>query len=272
MFRKLSTWFVVLTMLMAATICSGCGNTSQENTGTDKSTPVVEEQPQESLLVYSGAGLKKPMDEIGAVFEEKYNIKIDYSYAGSAQNLSQIELSGKGDAWTPGDISYAKTAQDKDLITGMKNVVYHIPVIAVPKGNPAGIQSLQDFGKPGVKVVLGDEKACAIGKLCVKLFADNNLTDAVKTNTVATTATVNELLVYLTMNQADATIVWEDNVFGSEDIEAVAIPEEQNKIKTVPVCTLKSSQNPELAQQFADFVAGPEGQAIYAKYGFKTID
>lgn len=271
MFRRFSTWLVLLAMVMMAFLCGGCANSNPDNKNAEESKPAVE-QPQETLLVYSGAGLKKPMDEIGTLFEDKYNVKIEYSYAGSAQNLSQIELSGKGDAWAPGDISYAKTAQEKDLLTSMKNIVYHIPVIAVPEGNPAGIKSLQDLGKPGVKVVLGDEKACAIGQVCVKLFAGNNLTDAVKSNTVATTATVNELLVYLTMKQADATIVWEDNVYGAEDVEAVSIPEQQNKIKTVPICTLKSSQDPEMAQQFADFVAGPEGKAVFTKYGFKTID
>jgi len=59
---------------------------------------------------------------------------------------------------------------------------------------------------------------------------------------------------------------------GVEDVEIVEIPAEINQIKTIPVLVLKSSENPELAQKFADFVAGPEGKAIYAKHGFKPVE
>jgi len=44
----------------------------------------------DSLLVYSGAGLRKPMDEIAQVFKEKYGIQIQYTYGGSAQNMGVL--------------------------------------------------------------------------------------------------------------------------------------------------------------------------------------
>ncbi|MBC7075915.1 MAG: molybdate ABC transporter substrate-binding protein [Syntrophomonadaceae bacterium] len=260
----------VLLVIFAAVAVVGCSTTTTDNENKNGEAAVSESQ--ESLMVYSGAGLRKPMDEIGKVFEEKYNVKVEYSYAGSAQNLSQIEITGKGDVYIPGAMYYAEQAIEKGLAINKQDVAYHIPVIAVPKGNPAGIKKLEDLAKPGVKVALGDEKAAAIGKTAISILEKNGIKSAVEANVKATAPTVNEVLVYVTMKQVDAAIIWEDNVVGVEEVEIVQIPAEQNEIKTLPVCVLKSSEKPDLAQKFADFVAGPEGKEIFEKHGFRPVE
>lgn len=35
----------------------------------------------ESIMVYSGAGMRKPMDEIGTAFHKKYGTTVKYNYA-----------------------------------------------------------------------------------------------------------------------------------------------------------------------------------------------
>ena len=50
---------------------------------------------EDMLLVYSGAGLRKPMDKIGAAFEKKYGVSVKYNYASSNTLLSQIGLTKK---------------------------------------------------------------------------------------------------------------------------------------------------------------------------------
>ena len=57
---------------------------------------------KDMLLVYSGAGMRKPMDKIGIAFEKKYGVAVTYNYAGSNTLLSQIELTKKGDVYMPG--------------------------------------------------------------------------------------------------------------------------------------------------------------------------
>ena len=45
-----------------------------------------------SLLVYCRAGIRKPMDEIGRLFKQKYGMEVEYNYAGSNTLVSQMEL------------------------------------------------------------------------------------------------------------------------------------------------------------------------------------
>ena len=56
----------------------------------------------DSLLVYSGAGLKAPMQEIGSLFENQTGTKVELTYAGSGALLSQMNLTHKGDVYIPG--------------------------------------------------------------------------------------------------------------------------------------------------------------------------
>ncbi|MCG8484114.1 MAG: molybdate ABC transporter substrate-binding protein [Clostridia bacterium] len=261
MYNFKKNFALLILMILIIINVVGC-NASEEQASN--------EGPQ-SLMVLSGAGLRKPMDEIGEVFKEKYGIEIQYTYASSAHNLSQIELSQEGDVYLAGSLYYYESAKEKDLVDFKKDVAYHIPIIAVPQGNPKGVKTLSDFTKPGVKVVLGDPKSAAIGKVAKKMIEKEGLTEQIEKNVVATAATVNELVVYITMKQGDATIIWEDNVMNIPEVQMIEIPEEKNMIKTIPVCLIKSSKQKESAQKFIDFVVSDEGKAIYKKHGFKPV-
>ncbi len=266
------TAIFMVTILFCSAIALGCIEEAQEPaTTTDETsgelTHPATEEPH-SLLVYCGAGMRKPMDELGSLFFEEYGISVNYNYAGSNTLLSQMELTQKGDVYMPGATYYFDIAKEKGITDYEQRVAYHVPVIAVPEGNPAGITSLADLAEPGVTVILGDPKAAAIGKLGNKILEENGIYDTVANNTIARGATVNELVVYTSMKQADASIIWEDLVVNSEKMEIVEIPREQNIVKIIPIGTLTFSEKKGTATKFVDFVASPEGKAIFEKHGF----
>ena len=228
------------------------------------------ETPQ-ALMVYSGAGMLKLMDELGPLFEQKYGVTVKYNYGGSNTLLSQIELTQQGDVYMPGAAMYIEKAKEKGFVDYEQRVAYHIPVIAVPEGNPANITSLNDLTKPGVKVVLGDAKAAACGKVANKILEKNGIFDAVDANVIARTATVNELVVSTCMGTADASIIWNASLVRTEkETDIIEIPKEQNIIKVIPIGTLTFSENKDMATKFVDFVASDEGKEVFEKHGFTT--
>ncbi len=272
--KKLRKLFIVpLMILVLLLVFTGCSNKSaSESTDTGKNdTEQTLKYEGETLMVHSGAGLSKVMNEIGQAFEEKYGAKVNYNYAGSAQLLGQMEITKTGDVFVGGSLNDADIARQKGFADTYEEVVYHIPAIAVPKGNPAGIASLDDMAKPGIKLVLGDTKSNAIGKKGEKIFAKNNLAEAINANVVARDATVNEIVTHIGLKQGDAGLIWEDNGSGATDIEVISIPEDQNVIDKVPVCVLNFTEHKELAQAFTDFISSEEGVAIFARHGFKEI-
>jgi len=257
--HKLISLFVLF-LIAGALFVAGC-------TTTGSTAGSVPTQTQESLLVYSGAGLKSAMEDIGKAFTDKYGIGVQYTYGGSGMLISQMNLTRKGDVFIPGSTVEYATAQKQGLVSDCRMVAYHVPVIAVLKGNPKGITSIQDFAKPGLKVALGDVNATAIGKAGAKMFAKYNITDAVGRNVITRTPTINELTVIMNTGQADASLLTLDQI-NPEKVDAITIPVSDNVVLIVPIGVTTFTKNSERAQKFADFVASDEGKAIFARHGF----
>jgi len=221
------------------------------------------------LLVYCGAGMKKPMDEIGCLFEQKYGVTVEYNYAGSGHLLSQMEMTRMGDVYQPGASYYLDVAEDKGIIDRREPIAYHIPVITVTKGNPCNITCLDDLTKQGMKVVLGNIQACAIGKVSDEILTKRGIKKAVGNNVVNWGATVNELVISVALGHANATITWNESAFFAADkVDIVEIPMEHNIIRIIPIGTLTFSKNSLMANRFIDFVASDEGLAVFKKHGF----
>ena len=209
------------------------------------------------------------MNELGSQFEQEYGVKVICNYAGSGHLLNQMELAEEGDIYQPGAMHYFDIARESGFIDYEKSVAYHVPVVAVPKGNPANITSLDDLSQPGVRVALGDLRACAIGKLGDRILEKNGIKDAVRDNTVVYGTTVNALILYVSGGDVGAAITWEETVlFAPNETEAICVPESENIIQMIPIGTLTFSENKESAEEFVDFVTSDYGKAIYEKYGF----
>jgi len=253
------TAILAVIILFCSVIAHGCiGKPAQSAT-----------EGTESLLVYCGAGMRAPMNELGDQFEQECGVKVICNYAGSGHLLNQMELAQQGDVYQPGAMHYFTIAREKGFIDYEKRVAYHVPVIAVPKGNPANITGPDDLTNTGVRVALGDPEACAIGRLADKILEKNGIADAVLDNTVVYGTTVNSLILYVSGGDVDAALTWGETVlFAPNETTVIDIPAEENIIQTIPIGTLTFSENKESAEEFVLFVTSDYGKAVYAKHGF----
>jgi molybdate transport system substrate-binding protein len=226
----------------------------------------------EELLLYCGAGIRPPVDELIEVFESEYGIKIAPDYAGSEVLLSKIKLVRRGDLYMPGDKHYVEQAAQADMILSRQSVCYWVPAILVQKGNPKGISELNDLLKPGIKLGLGDPDACAIGRTSKRILEKNNIKwEDIEKNLTFKSLTVNELGMQIQAQALDAVIVWDAiaqyyNEFGDD----IPIPVENNIISTIDIGVLKFTKHQELAKKFVDFVASEAGQQIFQKHNYST--
>ncbi len=245
--------------LLAMAMLAGCGSKAQNS-----STESI--QYADSLMVYCAASMKPSMQDIGAAFQQKYGTRIDYNFGGSGTLLTQIQTTQQGDAFIPAEAKYIDQAEEKGLVDKKETLVYHVPAIMVPGNNPAGIGTLADLAKPGVKVVWGDPKACAIGDVGNQILDKIGLKDALWANVIATTATVDPLVVYMSQGQADGTVVWSE--METAGTKMINIPSDQNVIQTVPIASLSISINRDTANAFVAFCTSDEAKAIFESYKF----
>ncbi len=238
--------------LVAAVMFAGCSRKSKE------------------LLLYCGAGIRPPAEELVETFRREHGVKIATDYAGSETLLSTIRLVRRGDLYMPGDKHYVEQAAREGMILSQRSVCYFVPTILVQKGNPKNISSLEDLLKPGVKLGLGDEKACAIGRKCKRIFAKNNIAWAeVEKNLKFQSLTVNELGMQIQATSLDAVIVWDAIAqYYSEYGEEIPILVEKNVISTVDIGVLSFTKNRSLAEEFVEFAASARGRNIFRKHNY----
>jgi molybdate transport system substrate-binding protein len=235
-------------------------------------------EPTGNITVLAGAGTVKAMNDLITNFE-KQNPKtiINVKYGGSGEIFANLATQNTGDVFVPGDEKFMKDAQNKGYIINntVKPVVYHIPVIAVVKGNPKNITSVKDLANPGVRVALGSKNSTAIGMLSMKILNKTGVMMGITKNVVVYTPTVNQLLTYLTTGQVDAVIMTQDIATtgeGHAKIKVITIPKDQNVIATIPVGITTFTKNKNLATKFENYILSPDGLAIWKKWGFKPVN
>jgi molybdate transport system substrate-binding protein len=254
---------ILISVLAAVVLLGGCS----------KKKPEQREAAANELLLYCGAGIRPPVDKLVHDFENESGTKIAVDYAGSEVLLSKIKLTHKGDLYLPGDSHYVAQAAKADMILSQEVVCYFVPTILVQKGNPKNIQKLEDLLKPGVKLGLGDAKACAIGLISREIFDKNNISGAeVEKNLKFQSQTVNELGLQIQAQALDAVIVWDAiahyyDRYGTE----VSIPLERNVISTVDIGVLKFTRNKEAAEKFVQFITSQKGRDVFKEHNY-TVD
>ncbi len=225
---------------------------------------------QKTLLIFAGAGMKEPLNEAGMIFEKKYGIKVIYDYEGSGRLGNKILLGQTPDLFIPGGSKWSNILKSKGYILYCKPIAQHIPVIITPLSNNK-VNNLYDLKKREVTLVIGDDKACAIGRVTNRIFkkAKINKNDL---NIVAYGVTIKQLVHWIEAGNADASIVWHVDALESGRVRIIKIPDKFNEKDIIPVCILKDSKNKKVAKKFISFLFSKQGKALFKKYGFSILD
>ena len=246
----------------------GCGDAP---IGKDEPSTASSKTDAE-LLIFVGAGIRPPVAELAEVFALENGVRVVPDYAGSEVLINKIKLSRRGDVYMPGDRYYVEQAAQADMIVSHHSVCYFVPTILVQKGNPKAITGVTDLVKPGIRLGLGDEKACAIGRKCKRLFEKNDIPwPEVEKNLKFQSMTVNELGMQIQAKSLDAVIVWDAVAqYYIEHGDQVPIPAEKNVISTVDAGVLTFSKHPKLAEKLIQLACSPRGREIFQRHGYRV--
>lgn len=265
-----------LGLCMAVTLMSGCGTKDGEKAveqSTEDQRKVSETEKKETvnLFVYSGAGLKKAMEELKTVYEkENPHIKLEINYAGGGKLFAELEASRKGDLFIVGSKKDYKKAQEKNLVRDGVPVADHTPTIIVAKGNPKGIQTVADLAKEGVRVVIADPEAAPIGDRAVKIFK-NAGAENVMDNVVTQVENLPAIVAAVDSGNADAGIATLDSVFDNDKLDKVLIPDDINVGMDINASICTDTKYPEEAEAFKAFIVSEKGRKILADHGFMYL-
>jgi hypothetical protein len=142
-------------------------------------------------------------------------------------------------------------------------------VIAVPKGNPKNIRTLEDLMKPGMRVSVGQPQQCTIGALTRIMLEKMNLYDSVMSNVVMQTASSAMLVPTVTTKSVDATLAYiTDTQAESDKVDVVRI-HSPYALAIQPFSIARSSDYKYLGRRLFESVARSGEQFRAAGFHFR---
>jgi len=227
---------------------------------------------EKRIAAFCGSASKPAMEEAAAVFEEKMGIRVDLHFSGSGTMLSQMKMSRRGDLYIPGSPDYMAKAERERIVDPetVKILAYLVIAIDVQHGNPKDIRTLSDLAGSGIRVGIGNPEAVCVGLYAVEVLERSGLLKDVQKNIVTHAPSCSGTASLLAMKKVDAIIGW--RVFSKwnpDKIDAVFLkPDQVPRLAYIPAAISTYSQDRESAQKFIDFLTSPEGQEIFAKWGY----
>ncbi len=251
--RDLFPLFLALALLITGVVC-GCGNAGRA--------------VKPEIMVFAGAGMRLPLNEIGQRFNEKYQVEVIYDYGGSGRLANKILAGQAPGIFIPGGEKWAKILKKKGFLKDYLPLAPHIPVIITrPADNR--IKSFAHFSDPNNRIVLGDATACAIGAATTVILEKAGLAES-KLNIKARGITVKQLVQWIENHNADSAIVWQADAVQSGRVRIIDIPEPYNCPGLIPVgWTAKAKKE---AFLYIQYLLSAEGRAVFGQYGFKEVD
>ncbi|MDA2813655.1 molybdate ABC transporter substrate-binding protein [Nocardiopsis sp. RSe5-2] len=217
------------------------------------------------LTVFAAASLTEVFTDLGERFEEETGTRVDFNFAGSSDLALQIADGAPADVFASADTRTMDDVAGDGLVRGEPRVFARNELrIAVPEGNPAGIEGLEDLADPGTRVALcAEEVPCGA--------AARKLLDAqgVEVSGASQEEDVKAALTRARLGEVDAALVYTTDVRSAGgEVEGVPVEGADEAANDYPIAVVKDAAAPQAAQEWVDFVLSDEGQGALADAGF----
>jgi molybdate transport system substrate-binding protein len=248
-------------------LAAGCG-AGPDATGTGGAAPGAAEDTaiDGSITVFAAASLSGTFSDLAETFEDAHpGAEVTLTFAGSSDLVTQIVEGAPADVLASADTRTMRTVADEGLLgEAAVDFATNTLQLAVPPDNPAGIASLADAARSGVKtVVCAARVPCGAAAVAVEEAAGVDLTP------VSEESSVSDVLGKVTSGEADAGLVYVTDVLAAGDaVLGIGVARADAAVTTYPIAPLAGSPEAATAGAFVAFVTGPEGRSVLQAAGF----
>jgi len=213
----------------------------------------------ERLTVFAASSLTDVLPRIDA--RPRYNL------AGSDQLAFQIGQRAPADVFAAASPKYPEGLYRKGLVFKPVPFATNRLVVIVPASNPAGIRSVFDLEKKGVRLVIGSA-GVPIGDYTRKVLARLRLRAALA-NVVSEETDVRSVVAKVALGGADAGIVYATDARpAAGKVKKVGIPSRGQPSVVYEIAIVRSTKKLAAARAYVARVLGRSGRIALRSYGF----
>ena len=241
------------------------------------------------LIVFAAASMTETLTEIGELFmEENPDVEIVFNFDSSGTLKTQIQEGAECDVFISAgqkqmnqlDITASEDVNTEGLDFVLENTRFNIlenkVALAVPEGNPAGIESYDGLAEMladgEVFLAMGNEDV-PVGQYTQKILAYYELSEEelAAAGSVTYGSNVKEVTTQVSEATVDCGIIYQTDAF-SAGLEVVDTATAEMCGQVIyPAAVLNIASDAELARAFLDFCTGAEASAIFEAVGFTPM-
>lgn len=288
---------------MTASILAGCGSKEAEGPAdtsaaeeteaeeTEAEPEAAEEEAVEeeaaageavTLNVFAAASMTETLTAIQEMYADAApNVTLVFNFDSSGTLKTQIEEGAECDLF----ISAAQKQMNQIDITadpevntdgldfvleGSRiNLLENKVVLAVPDGNPAGIESFEDLGTDKLSLLALGNDDVPVGQYSTEILTTLGLLEQLEADGKITYGSnVKEVTTQVSEASADAGIIYATDAFSAGLTVVDEATTDLCKQVIYPAAVLNISENPEEAQAFLDYLQTDECMAVFEEVGF----
>ena len=290
-FLSLLLSFVLLLSLVACGGNSGNtsgGNDTQDSSGSSNTSGETETAEPVELIVFAAASMQETMEEIQGLYKEVApNVTIVYSFESSGTLKSQIQEGADCDIFisaSPTQMNQLDVNGGEENTEGLDFVLSDTRVdllenkvtLAVPEGNPAGIESFDQLAEllasGEVFLAMGNSDV-PVGQYTQKIFDYYGLDEATLAAEGKLTygSNVKEVTTFVSEATVDCGVIYATDAYSAGLTVVDSATAEMCGQVIYPAAVLNISQHQEEAQAFLDFLSTGDAAAVFESVGFTPL-
>lgn len=219
-----------------------------------------------TVTVQAAASLTEVFTVLERDFEAQHpGTDLRFNFAGSSALAQQIVAGAPADVFASADQRQMTRVAAEGLTAGQpQRFATNSLTIAVPRGNPAGVDSLDDLANARLDVVV-----CAPQVPCGAAARELERVAGVALAPDSEESDVKDVLAKVEAGEADAGLVYVTDVRAAAPaVEAIEIAQPGAARTPYPIAVLRDATHPDLARAFVDLVRGDRGRQVLRDAGF----
>jgi molybdate transport system substrate-binding protein len=218
------------------------------------------------------AGAATPPTVFAAASLTEVFPKIDpsatFSFAGSNTLALQIRQGAPADVFASAAPSYTRELYRDGLVEKPRFLAFNRLALIVPAGNPAGMKTVYDVAKHGVKLVVANARV-PVGAYTRTVLANLGITSALQ-NVVSQESDVKGVVGKVALGQADAGFAYvTDALTAKGRVRQIPIPVFAQPKVRYEIAVVKGSGNLGAARAFVKRATSARGVRLLKQAGFR---
>lgn len=244
-----------------------------------------EEEPEEeavTLNIFAAASMTETLTKIQELYkEEAPNVTLVYNFDSSGTLKTQIQEGAECDLFISAaqkQMNQLDASADPEVNTegldfvleGSRiNLLENKVVLAVPEGNPAGIESFEDLGTDKLKLLALGNDDVPVGQYSTEILTALNLLDGLEADgRITYGSNVKEVTTQVSEAAADAGIIYATDAYSAGLTVVDEAGTDLCRQVIYPAAVLKTSAAPDAAQAFLSYLQTEACMKVFEEVGF----